>query len=336
MDKLITDIRNACNIELTLIKKKNESSKSKNKEYIVRTIILDSSAINIIKEKAIEYLDSQDKKLKFSPYGFTNINSDENGFTIKAQEIPNFNKLVQLINKVILKENDDDIIKMKDIERFNPNVFSIKFSTYDYNNKNEKVLYETIIFNNQIAANDIHKKHLLLWENEKFICTQKALSLKNDVDCVYSSRNGLLYILNKTNFERIFDFKLYIRKKAEECLESIKKEHALTNYDLFKKNCLSDDKITYNIALIAIRKEIIPYKNCLSEIKSIIKEDNINLEFNKENQIIFDENSDKKQIKEILKILSDDKLSSRITKRNYEQGSFLSSIPEFLVKFKKK
>ena len=336
MDKLIADIRNACNIELTLIKKKNESSKSKNKEYIVKTILLDKAATGIIQEKVIEYLDAQDKKLKFSPYGFENINSNENGFTIKAVEIPNFDRLVRLINKTILKENDDDIIKMKDIEKFNPNVFSIKFLTFDYNNKDEKVQYETIIFNNHTAVNDLHKKHMLLWDNEKFICTQKFVTLKNDVDCVYSSRNGLLYILNKTNFERIFDFKLYIRKKAEKCLDDIKRENAITNYDLFRKICLSDDKITYNMALIAIRKEIIPYKNCLSEIKSIVKEDSINLEFDKQNQIIFDENSDKKQVKEILKILSDDKLSSRITKRNYEQGSFLLSIPEFLAKFKKK
>ena len=332
LDQIITDLRNATDIELTLIKKANESSKSKNKNYDVKAVVLDKTVTEDIRDKTINYLDLKDRKLTFSDYAIQKYNRNEDGFTIKATDVHNFNVLMPQMSDVIShKEKEDNLVKMKELEKFNPNVFAIKFSTKERNEKGAEIEHQVIVFNNQVATGDIHKKTFIIWEGEKFVCTKNAISLKNDVDCIYSSRTGLLYIISKTNFERIFDFKLYIRQKAEECLKKIKEEKAISNFDLFNKKCLNDEKLTYHIACIAIHSEVIPYKKFLDEIKKIVEEDEILLEFNKENQIVFDENSDKKAIKEILKLLSDDKLSSRITKRKYEQGNFLTSIKDFFT-----
>lgn len=336
LDQIITDLRNATDIELTLIKKANENSKSKVKNYDVKTAILDKSVTEDIRDKTISYLDFKDKKLTFSDYAIQKYNKNEDGFTIKATEVPNFNILLKQISEVLSdKENQNTdkicLFKMKELEKLNPNVFAIKFICKDRNEKDELIENSVIIFNSQTATGDIQKKTFALWEGEKFVCTKEAITLKNDVDCIYSSRNGLLYIISKPNFERIFDFKLYIRLKAEECLKKIKEQNAISDYESFKKKCLNDDTLTYHIATISIHSGIIPYKSFLSEIKNIVTEDKIPLEFDNQNKIIFDEKSDKKIIKEILKLLSDDKLSSRITKRKYEQGSFLTSLKDFFT-----
>lgn len=66
-----------------------------------------------------------------------------------------------------------------------------------------------------------------------------------------------------------------------------------------------------------LSNDLVDIKTHLDEIKSIIEEDELNIYFTGNNKIQVDKNTSKEIIKNILSLINDEYLTSRITKKNY-------------------
>lgn len=320
--KLIDDIQNAQTIELILINMKDESSKSKKKKYNLKKVIALKELRDSLKNHVVDWLSSKDNKVSFFDYAFADYNKDE-GFRIPAKDVPNFTIIQDGIHEILnpAAEDGKNAIQINELKKFDPNIFAISFIKSETDEEGQLKENEIIIFNNHKAILNAKKNTWACWNETRFELVEdsKVIALKREVDCVYNSRNGEIYILDRNAFEKIFDFSAQIQSKAKKYLDKIEKENAIQGFVEFKNACLNDKTITYSIAKLENHQEVLPYKYLVKKIKKIVEEDKLLIEFNKENKIIFDDKcKDKKIVREILNLLSDGKLKSRVTDRNFD------------------
>ncbi|OEU63706.1 MAG: hypothetical protein BBJ57_05995 [Desulfobacterales bacterium PC51MH44] len=146
--------------------------------------------------------------------------------------------------------------------------------------------------------------------------TDSLLLFDKKIDCIYS--DGYLFIKNKANFQRIFEFYSLLIKSAKQTLRAIKENIPIDNFTAFSKACEGHLLKLAKLKNIASK----PYfeKLKMSDIKTAIKKYNLDIKTvgsGKGEKIHFD-SSDKWGI---LKLLDDDYLDSIMTGSSYEVNS---------------
>lgn len=298
----IDTIVRANEVELKFIKKRSASSFN----YDVKRGIIDNSLVTHFANKFTQVMEKFNN-LSFNEYGITSYNKEIEAFFINANEIPSFKSIYNSIT------NDGiDSLNFKQLNEFAPNFFAIKFLY-----KTSEISKEIIIFNRQNPSTGLTKKTNVFWNGERFINANESFFLRNDIDCFYDSESQRLYIINRKYFEDIFNFKDYYLKKANECIQKIENQNILTNISAFKQICLDDSYLIFRLAKMELSEGLVDINLHLTEIKSLINEDELEIYFTGDNKIQIDNNTSKETIKKILSLINDEYLTSRITKKNY-------------------
>lgn len=134
------------------------------------------------------------------------------------------------------------------------------------------------------------------------------------VDCI--SRDGVMYVFNKHNFEKIFRFFELVLKTATQTLATIKTHVPIANFDEFEKACTGHLQMQAKLKNIASK----PYlKNVrMADIKRVLKEfPDLGVKTVKQNNkemLLFDPQNKWA----VLRLLDDDYLGSRLTGEKYE------------------
>jgi Kiwa protein KwaB-like len=134
------------------------------------------------------------------------------------------------------------------------------------------------------------------------------------IDCM--CRDGVMYIFNKHNFQKIFRFFELVLKAAEETLKTIKALVPIANFDEFKQACEGHLQMQAKLKNIACK----PYlKNVkMSDIRRALKDfPDLGVKIVKRNgkeMLLFD-SEDKWAV---LRLLDDDYLGSVLTGEKYE------------------
>ena len=318
---IIDTIVRANEIQLKFIKKEGKNSYN----YEVKQGIIDNSTVKYLKDK-FSLLIEEFRNLNFNDYNIGSYNKTSDAFNLNINEIPNFTTIYNSIN-----DESIDSINFKQLNEFTANFFAIKFLY-----KTKDINKEIIIFNRQNPSTGLTKKANIFWNGERFIISQDSFSLRMDIDCFYDSETQTMYIINRKYFEDIFNFKDFYSQKAKECLNKIEAQNILTNNSAFKHICLNDSNIIFRLAKIDLSNDLIDFNTHISEIKSIIKEDELNIYFTGNNKIQIDDNTSKETIKNILSLINDEYLTSRITKKNYvastKQLSLLQKLYSTIIK----
>jgi hypothetical protein len=136
------------------------------------------------------------------------------------------------------------------------------------------------------------------------------------VDCM--SVGGFMFIFQKANFHSIFRFYEEIVRKAQETLEVIHERDIIDNFDEFERACLGHQQKLAKLRNIATR----PYLATMTvtEMKAVAREFRRSITFRKvggKERVVFDR-ADKW---EILRLLDDDFLASKLTGLKYEVNS---------------
>lgn len=297
----IDTIMRSNEINLKFIKKNKSESL-----YDVKHCNLDKSLVQNFKEKFSNILSGYDN-YNVSDYNINSYDKRNDIFCIGAKEIPHFALIYKKIN-----EETSNALSFKQLNELSPNFFAVRF---DY--QNQDINKEIIIFNRQNPNTGLSKKTNIFWDGTRFVHSNASFFLRTDIDCFYDSETAKMYIINRKFFEDIFNFKSYYVEKAIRCIEKINAQNIITNINAFKEICLNDSNIVFRLAKIELSDDLIDVKNHLKEIDSIIKEDNLNIYFTGDNKIVIDSNTPKDIIRDILGLINDEYLTSRITKKNY-------------------
>jgi hypothetical protein len=148
--------------------------------------------------------------------------------------------------------------------------------------------------------------------------TEKVFLFDDEVDCF--SWDGVLYIRNVTQFQRLFQHFAELKAKAEATISAVVKSIPIANVDDFRKACLGNQNMLSKLAAISKK----PYigQIDMAAIKETIKEFTLDITVitagNRE-QLVFDNSPAKRWL--ILRLLDDGYLGSKMTKQRYEVNS---------------
>ena len=154
----------------------------------------------------------------------------------------------------------------------------------------------------------------LWWQNGSYDRIKEPLMLFDaEIDCM--SRNGIMFVFDKSSFQNIFRFFETIRMAAKEALESIRMSVPIKNFEEFAQDC---EKHLWKLRKL---KNIVakPYLSriTMDHIKRVIEKNNLSLrivEVEGKEMIIYDQKN--KWV--LLKLLDDDYLWSMLTEQSYE------------------
>lgn len=147
---------------------------------------------------------------------------------------------------------------------------------------------------------------------------QSVMVFDQEFDCIY--RSGVLFVLDKRNFQNIFRFFETIRLKAHETLNAIHRSIPIQNLDelvqavegnlpmLQKLKKISTKPYIKHITMNDIKKVIAAHKLTSVQIATIDGQE----------RLVFDPKAKLKDRYVLLRILNDDYLKSVMTDRNYE------------------
>ncbi len=144
--------------------------------------------------------------------------------------------------------------------------------------------------------------------------TQPVFLFDYGIDCM--SRDGVMFIFKKHNFEKIFRFFELVMKTAEQTLRTIKSHVPIANFEEFKKACEGHLQMQAKLKNIANKPYLKTVK--IADIKHVLKEfPHLGVEIEEKDGkewLVFDP----KNKWALLRLLDDDYLGSRLTGEKYE------------------
>lgn len=291
-------------ISLAFVKKSSSASRP----YEVKNVILSDDVRKTYVDKMCSSYVASIKKVSLSEYKIDKYNRNNEVLWIDAERVYNLHSVIHALN-----QNSIDYFKIKELGNgFSPNFFGIKMTSFL--DGEQKEIY---LFNSQNPSTDLKKKTIMYWQDDKFEVSEQSFSLRHDIDCIYDVTTNKVYIFNRRNFENIFNYNDYYIRKAKECLNDIKTQNIFTNFDMFNSKCLDNTHLVDKLAKMKLCDELIDYNQNLTQIKQVMEEDNNSITFDGNNKIVIDNRTNSDYIKDILSILNDEYLKSRITEKKY-------------------
>lgn len=121
-----------------------------------------------------------------------------------------------------------------------------------------------------------------------------------------------LFLLNHIALERIFYYRDEIQKKADEAIREIKNKNIIVNVDSFSTDCLNDVRIMKRFTSLMTSGRLPLFFEHYSDVPGIVKQLDLDIQFDGENKLIYREKS---QLFHIVNLLSDAYFESLLAKR---------------------
>lgn len=225
---------------------------------------------------------------------------------ISCNDIPSFNS----IKNQISNHTDLQTVTCLD-EQFIGKIWA--YCVHIQNDNSE------VIFFRKYSRSKVIKqgKGLSYFFNEGYLnkLIYDLFTFDSKVDCVYMEEK--IIILQKNNFEQIFDFMDKFKELAFQTFEIIENQGLIHNFEDFTEWCFSDPKKIKKLTDILNKG----YYESISfdKVKEMKSEYSLQFDIDEDNQKIVCNNG--KVVWEILKLYSDDYLTSKLTENNYEAHS---------------
>ncbi|WP_157722055.1 Kiwa anti-phage protein KwaB-like domain-containing protein [Tumebacillus avium] len=104
------------------------------------------------------------------------------------------------------------------------------------------------------------------------------------------SLNNILYILNKGQFERFFNYSSSYQKVVTESIETLKELDVIENFDVFVGNCLNSDTLTRRLVKIITDERFETLKRNMHNVQSVVDDFSLNVKL-EGGKIVYDEDS---------------------------------------------
>lgn len=136
------------------------------------------------------------------------------------------------------------------------------------------------------------------------------------IDCVV--RGETMLIFKQNNFQRIFNFFEMVEKAARENLDQIKQAIPIDNFESFAEACLGHQQKMFKLNNIASKEYL--GRITIDDLRSVIDRHGLNVPITERNgrEMLQFKEADRW---EILRLLDDDYLESRMTGNYYEANS---------------
>lgn len=246
-------------------------------------------------------------------YNIDDAESNIHYFSLSVESISNFNKIISSINN--LQNNRINQLFSSNIQNLNPNMYIIKVTLngMDY-----------FFFKNYNAATLLKKTTFLNLEQED-IDSSGFITIKNSIDSVYDSSNNMMYIMKKSNFETIFNYKDDYRARAESLLEQIGNSNFVVDYEYFKNECLRLETRVKKLARIFNEDKFQRLLINRSNIQNVITGFNLSVNLNNNNQVVIypemgSAEEKRKKIEDLLNLLDLSQWENAITRERAQQA----------------
>ncbi len=289
-------------IELFYIKKtkRHEQFSLEAQKVIHRGTDIKNTVVNILDN----YLNSQESKPIVNYTIEMNAEYKNCLYRLEVEDILNYNKY----EKEMVETNYS--VGRTTLEDLDPNVYSIVFRRGS----------DKVVFYKSYKPTTLFKSYALL----KFLDTRNVqdtaeeafLSIRKNIDCVYSSSTNEVIIFNKNNFETIFNYKDDYAAKASDVLSDLQKRNVLIGYDIFSRKCLSNDFRVKKLAKIGQRGTITVLDN-IERCKQLNEKRDLQIIFNNSNKIVVDGETSSTIIDNILKLLNDEPALHELSGREF-------------------
>ncbi len=173
-------------------------------------------------------------------------------------------------------------------------------------------------FRKYTAKKELGRSQWLAWlrDGEYNRITEPILLFDSEIDCM--SRSGIMFIINKSNFQHIFQFFEAIKIAAQDALTAIKERIPIKNFEDFASACERHNIKMRKLKNIATKSDF--SKITMDHIKAVIEKQQLPLQIIEENgkEILI---YDSAQPWVILNLLEDNYLWSLMTEQGYEVTS---------------
>lgn len=170
-------------------------------------------------------------------------------------------------------------------------------------------------FRKYTAKKELGRSRWLAWlkDGEYNCITEPLLLFDNEIDCM--SRSGIMFIMNKRDFQHTFNFFETIKVAAQEALSTIREHIPIQNFEDFANDCERHPIKMRKLKNITTKSDF--SKITMDHIKMVIEKQHLPLQIVEKNGkevLIYD--SKKPWI--ILNLLDDNYLWSLMTEQGYE------------------
>ncbi len=146
---------------------------------------------------------------------------------------------------------------------------------------------------------------------------ERYISFEETIDCI--SHNGFMFVIQKDNFQKMFQFLEEIRATAQETLQAIHRCLPIQNFDELVQACNGNITMLKKLNKIAAKPYIKDLK--MSDVKKIIDLIHLQVEIKEidgQETILFNPQAKAREKYALLRVFNDDYLNSSMTGINYE------------------
>ncbi|HMW08603.1 MAG TPA: DUF4868 domain-containing protein [Leptospiraceae bacterium] len=258
------------------------------------------------REKIIQVVNNifKNKNFILKEYSHEVIDNEEEIMFIDSKET----EISQIIEKTLDKESDEK--KVKDINELSDTwAYLIKLS-----HKNSEINFFKKL-NRKWKIEKSKKEFFYSFFKNKMITALKeedVIQISKTFD--YIDYNGIIYILNKRNFETALNFRKGMEKNRDSLITELNELSIVENLDDFKEAIGNNLHLLRKASMIK-KSQYYKDENFMKKLMEVNKKNKWGLTF-KNNRIVF--NKEKDKIEEILSCLNDDRLESPITLSIYD------------------
>lgn len=147
-------------------------------------------------------------------------------------------------------------------------------------------------------------------DNELNVIDNDFLGIDELIDIIVF--DGKIYLFNHISLERVFNYKDEFLKKTNEALGEILTKNVISNIEQFADDCRNDIRIMKRFTNIMTKERLPLFFENYDRVPEIVKELELDLEFDEDGKMIYKERS---QLFHIINLLSDSYFKSLLAHR---------------------
>lgn len=276
-----------------------DSNINRNKKYIGYRLQTSNQDILPTIESSMIYVTNEINKRSFEQYDLE-LSLDETVQIVDREKVINGEEIILEFNECTV-DNTKNLSDKFNLDRLNFIMIQL------YNPEDNKCMY---LFEKYIHFTSKYKN------STKFTLNgNQAAPFKKDIITINPYIDAILlednyYILNRNNFNTIFNFKDVFYKIINENKNLIEKANLFVESNSFIEDCVQDGRYLPRLAKVILSSGFEEVKKNKSKLPKLKKLYNLKFTLNKNNEI---EYNDKKEISDIINVLLDHFVISALT-----------------------
>lgn len=252
-------------------------------------------------KSSFNYIENELNKRSFEQYDLELSIDDTVQIVGKDKVINHTNVISEIAECIRDKRILDSDVKMQNIDFITMQLYS--------KSKNESIY----LFQKYIHPTSKYKRtfKFLLNGKEAKPITEDIITLNPVVDAFLY--NDKFYILNRKNFNTIFNFKDIFNKVINDNMEKIKKSDLFESVDKFLEDCMDDGRHLPRLTKVILSNGFDDVKLNKHKLLDLKVKHNLAFKLTKDNKIKY---TDKNEISDILKLLLNHFVKSALTDKD--------------------